>query len=177
MATNDKPGTGGISSAAISGLAVNARYFVRLRSRVRPPDDLYSPYSGELSAYTAANDPLNAQTSAISSWSLNLAWAVNNNPASVVYEVSYSTDGFSTHFSTPVPFASGLASGFAALSGLQAATTYALRVRGRNGDLISTNFSTAPPVSTLPSAPQSPSGTVLGSSSITWTWSGAGPAA
>ncbi len=177
LPADDKPGTAGVSSAAISGLAINARYFVRLRSRVRPPDDLYSPYSGELSAYTAANDPLNALTSGVSSWTMNLAWSVNNNPASVVYEVSYSTDGFATHFSTPVPFSAGVNSGLAALSGLQAATTYTLRVRGRNGDLIATEFSTAPPVATLPPAPQAPSGTVLGSSSITWTWSGAGPAA
>src|SRR5207245_2112681 len=78
---------------------------------------------------------------------------------------------FATAVSTPVIFGAftGTTTSFTSLS---PATTYYVRVRAENGDLISTAFSLTGSTVTLPTPPpNSLSGAAQGVSSITWTWS------
>ena len=74
--------------------------------------------------------------------------------------------------STPIAFSADLTANTTALTGLTPSTTYYVRVRAENGDLFMTAFSVPGSTVTLQaSAPSGLTGTALGVSSISWTWS------
>lgn len=177
VTTADKPGTGGTQTAALSGLIPNTTYYARLRARVLPPDDLFSAYSTEASTVTFADPPTGAQASGVFQSSLTLSWSGGANPGGTRYEVSLSTDGFLTHFSTPVAFAAGLTATTTGLTGLTSGTTYHLRVRARNSAGVPTAFTLVVTTPTAPAGIAAPTGLALGISSISWTWTNAGAAA
>lgn len=177
VATLNKPGIGGTQGFALTGLTPNATYYARLRSHVLPPDDLYSPYSNELSAMTQAEPPSSPQVSGVSLSSMTFSWSRGANPGNTPFEVSLSTDGFQTNFSTPVPFSAGLTAATTAVMSLSAGTTYYLRVRAENGAGMPTLFTSVISTPTAPSGVTAPVPVALGISSISWTWASAGPAA
>lgn len=175
-ATLDAAGTGSTQAATAGGLLPNVAYFVRVRAR-NSPDGILSAYSNELNVFTLANTPSAPSVSAVQLTSVTLTWGAASNPANTPYEVSFSTDGFQTHFSTPVPFAAGLVATTTDLLSLSPGTTYSFRVRALNGNAIPSGFSVAVETPTLVSPLSGLSGSALGTSSITWTWNDSGPAA
>lgn len=175
-ATSDKPGSGGSQSTPVDGLSPNTRYFVRMRAHVAPPDDFFSAFSNELSAFTLANPPASPAISAVFDSSLTLAWNDASNPGNTPYELSFSTDNFITHFSTPVPFSANLTATTTDLANLDPGTTYYLRLRAQNSDAINTAFTTVFATPTPPSPLSGLAGAALGVSSIAWTWDTSGPA-
>lgn len=128
--------------------------------------------SSALTRYSLANPPASLAVSAVSSTTANLGWSANLNANGTLYEVSLSTDGFITHFSTPLPFIAAFTATTALLSNLEPDTPYAFRVRARNQDAAVTEFSAAASTATNVGLPRpiTPVGTVLGVSSVTWTW-------
>ncbi|HOW28175.1 MAG TPA: fibronectin type III domain-containing protein [Elusimicrobiota bacterium] len=86
--------------------------------------------------YTLALDPSGLSVVSVTSVSVNLSWNNGGNTNSPAYEVSMSTDNFSTSFSTPVTFASALTATYVTVSGLNPLTNYNFRVRAQNGDAI-----------------------------------------
>lgn len=176
-ATADKGGSGGIRSVAIGGLSPDIRYYVRVRARILPPDDLFSFYSNERNIATQANAPASFSISAVYISSAALYWDRNGNPGTTPYEISISTDNFAVNHSTPVAFSSNLTANTAAIEGLAPGTTCYFRIRARNLDGAATGFGGVVSTQTLPGTLGPPSGTALGVSSISWTWANtAGPA-
>ncbi|MBI5594771.1 MAG: fibronectin type III domain-containing protein, partial [Elusimicrobia bacterium] len=175
-ATASAAGTGGTQSATAGGLLPNVAYFVRVRAR-NSPDGILSAYSNELNVFTLANAPAAPSVGAVQLTSVTLSWGAASNPPNTPYEVSYSTDGFQTHFSTPVAFAAGLTATTTDLLDLSPGTTYAFRVRALNGNALPSGFSASVATPTLVSPLTGLAGAALGTSSITWTWNTSGPAA
>ncbi|TBR24211.1 hypothetical protein EPO15_04470 [bacterium] len=174
--TGNGPGTGAQQSAVVRGLLPNVAYFARVRAR-NTPDAVLSAYSNELNIFTLANVPTSLSVSSVSLTSATLDWGAAGNPNNTPYEVSLSTDGFSTHFSTPVAFADGLTAVTTTLFTLAPGTTYSFRVRAQNGNAFATAFSVAATTATRPQALTNLSGAALGVSSVAWTWDSSGPAA
>ena len=176
ITTTDKPGSGGTQSTFIAALAPNTSYFVRLRAHVLPPDNLFSSFSNELNAYTQAEVPATLAFTSVFESSFTVSWSGGANPSFTPYELSLSTDGFTTNFSTPVVFAANLTATTTGLTNLAPGTTYSLRLRARNGDGITTAFSATLTTATIPSAMAGLTGSVLGVSSLSWTWVDGGAA-
>lgn len=174
--TANGPGTGGTQSAVVRGLLPNVAYFARVRAR-NAPDAVFSAYSAELNIFTFANVPTGLAVSSVSLTSATLAWSAAGNPNNTTYEVSFSTDGFLAHASTPVAFAAGLTDTTTDLLGLSPGTTYTFRVRAQNGNAVATLFSAAVTTPTIPSPLTNLAGAALGLSSAAWTWDASGPAA
>ena len=134
------------------------------------------PLSAASTGFSLAAPPLGLTPVSASSTSILAAWSANQNPAGTVYELSVSTDGFAASISTPVPFGAGLILAQASAAGLPAGTTVYLRVRAENGLGQTTAFAAAS-TETLPGLVAGLSGSALGVSSLSWTWSAsAGPA-
>ena len=125
-----------------------------------------------LTARTLAAPPSGAGAAVLSSAAISVAWGPNGNPAGTDFEVSYSSaDAFLTGgliSTAPLTQAYSLD-----LGGLQAYTTYYVRVRAYNGEGAPTEFSVAPSTRTNPPVPAASvlSGAALGVSSISWAWS------
>lgn len=156
------------------GVAANTPFGIK----VSAIDDFgESPLVGPTSAYTFATVPTAPSITSISTGSAIFSWT-SANPAYTRFEVSLSLDGFSTVLSTPVQIANNLTATTLGLLGLQAQTTYDVRVRAFNGQagdaategsvfttFLSTQFAT------LVLAPGTLIGAPLGSAGVTWTWS------
>ncbi|MBI2363054.1 MAG: fibronectin type III domain-containing protein, partial [Elusimicrobia bacterium] len=175
-ATASGAGTGGTQSATAGGLLPNVAYFVRVRAR-NSPDGILSAYSNELNVFTLANAPAAPSVDAVQLTSVTLSWGAASNPPNTPYEVSFSTDGFAAHFSTPVAFAAAPPATTTDLLGLSPGTTYTFRIRALNGNALPSPFSASIATPTLVSPLTGLAGAALGTSSITWTWNASGPAA
>ncbi|MFA5138909.1 MAG: hypothetical protein WC728_06710 [Elusimicrobiota bacterium] len=175
--TTDQAGSGGGYSIVLTGLSPNTPYFARARSYISPPIGLYSDFSNERNTFTFANPPVSLAVSEVHLSSLTLAWGRNSNPLNTPYEISVSTDDFVAHFSTPVPFASGLIADSTTLYGLAPGTTYTLRVRAQNGNTVPTDFGSPVSTATTPEPLAGLSVSATGISSVSWSWAASGPAA
>jgi len=132
--------------------------------------------STALTKYTLAAPPIGLTAVEVNITSFTLSWDSNTNPSSTRFELSMSTDDFITAFSTPVPLSAALTATTTALLNLASDTTYYFRVRAYNGDNAPTGFTTTASTMTrppVPGQPGKPVGTVLGVSSISWTWASA----
>jgi len=149
-----------------TGLAPNTTAQVMVAAYTLSGD---GPLSFSATFYTLSTAPVSVALSSASFNSLRLSWGVNGNSQGTVYEVSSSTDGFATSFSTPVPTLLNLTTDNATIDFLQSNTTYFFRVRAFNGAGIASNFSVI--VSTRTRAPVlSLAGTALETTTIQWSW-------
>ena len=133
--------------------------------------------SSWLTAATFAAAPATGTITAISPTSIAANWAGLSNPAGTLYEFEASTSSaFELTFPRVVIYSSKTALTAATISGLAALTTYYLQVAAINVYGTTTTFvqydgftvtwpSLAPAVPAL-------SSTTLGTSSVTWSWSG-----
>ncbi|MFH2204447.1 MAG: kelch repeat-containing protein [Elusimicrobiota bacterium] len=64
--------------------------------------------------------------------SIDISWDASGNPSTTTYQVVYSTDGFSTHFSTIVPFADRYRQTSYSIGNLFTGLTYDIRVSAQN---------------------------------------------
>lgn len=163
------------STLVVTGLTVDVTYFFRvgtLNWRGTP-----NFVSAGLSAIPAPLVPSGLQAAAVFQTSVTLNWSGGANPGGTRYEISLSTDAFAAHFSTPIGFSTGLTVVSTGLTGLAPATTHQFRVRAQSPGGTVTDFAPIFTTVTIPSGLPAPTGAALGISSISWTWSNAGPAA
>lgn len=109
--------------------------------------------SSTATAFTLPNPPSDPAFASVFITSASVSWSANSNQGSPLYEVSLSTDGFLTSFSTPVVFASNLMATATALLNLTPATTTFFRVRAQGGGGDVSDFSQSVSSMTLPAAP------------------------
>ncbi|PCI37972.1 MAG: hypothetical protein COB53_05425 [Elusimicrobia bacterium] len=174
--TLDKPGTGTVQISTIAGFAPNTQIFVRTRAR-NTADALDSVFSNEFSTFTLANEPISVGSLLVFGTSFTVSWNPNSNPAGTLYEVSLSTDNFNLNITTPVVFSDGLTGNTTDMVSLAGGTTYYVRVRARNQDLIETAFSAIFSTATRVSPITGLSGTGVGVSSVVFSWNSSGPSA
>lgn len=161
------------SSFTLISLSTNIPYGVR----VQPYD---ASGAGALSAaatvFTHAGIPSSPASLGLAAGTIGLSWSANGNPVGTRYEVSLSTVGFPTAVSTPIALAAGFTGTATTFIGLTAGTTHFWRIRAFNGDLLPSPFALTS-TQTLPGVVGAPAGSVLGISSLSWTWvNTAGPA-
>jgi hypothetical protein len=123
--------------------------------------------------FTLADDPTALTVISNSTDALSVIWSSGTSPPGTAFEVSFSSDGFTTFFSTPVPFAA-LTQPATTLFNLAPGSSVSVRVAARNGAGIVTPFTNVITTQTFPAAIPAPVGTALGVSSISWTWSAVG---
>ncbi len=173
--SSDEILSGDLSPGATSwlegGLSTNTVY----SRRVLAFAPVLAATSAPVSVYTLAVPPEGSYVSQASSSSVSLAWSANSNPGYTVYEISRSTDGFSTSFSTPVPYGSSFTGTDYSDSGLLPETTYFYRIRAYNGDAVPTDFDSVVSTITRPALPNvaviSPGSIGISSTAINWNWS------
>ena len=153
-------------------LTPNTSYFFQVKSSATPnlSDNLSL---GTTVTYSAA--PAGTTVLSVTSTTAVAYWSSNSNPNGTTYYAQISTDAFATLVVT-----NGVI-GTAALvpttfAGLAAGTAYGIRVRSINRPGTPSAFDSTVSTTTNPQAPGvpgTPTGTVLGHSSISWTWSAA----
>ena len=104
--------------------------------------------------------------------SQDISWGSGGNPGpGTNYLLRYST---SAAFTPAVTTATLFSAAFAGVSGLLAGTSYYYDVAAVNKSGVSTGYTGSPVAGyTLPAAPGAPVPTILGTSSISWTWAAA----
>jgi len=121
-----------------------------------------------VTTYMLASAPSSASPTGVEATQMIAHWGANGNPPGTSYLVQASAgSGFgSIDTSSATTATSGI------LSGLQASTTYYMRVEALNGDGVATAFTTLPSTVTLGPPPAAPTlaAIALGVSSITWSW-------
>ncbi|PKN01685.1 MAG: hypothetical protein CVU77_04030 [Elusimicrobia bacterium HGW-Elusimicrobia-1] len=131
---------GDVVSYQETGLGVNAQAGRYVRAHNTSGSGVLSPRN---TFYTLANAPTALAVTGVTTESVSLSWSNNSNPGTVRYEVSQSTDNFSTSFSTPVTLGANHLTTTADIGSLTQNTTYQFRVRAFNGDAAATGFVTA----------------------------------
>ncbi len=91
--------------------------------------------------YTLSTSPVNVSISSVTFDTLLLQWNPNGNTPGTIYEVSQSTDGFATSFSTPVPNILGVTATSYVIQNLGSDTTYYFRLRAFNSAGLPSTFS------------------------------------
>lgn len=125
--------------------------------------------------YTLSTAPFSLTIASVTFSELLLHWNENGNAyPGTRYEVSQSTDGFVTAFSTPVPILFGLTTNFTIISGLQANTTYSFRVRAYNLADQPSAFSNVASTVTRTSVSDL-TGLAITSTTIRWNWTPSTP--
>lgn len=174
LPTLDKPGTGTVYVSTVSGFPPNTAVFVRARAQ-NLADSLDSFYSDERSTFTLANAPAALSAQAVYGTSMTLVWSANSNPSGTLYEISLSTDDFVLDVSTPIGFSDSLTGTTTDLVSLQGGTTYFIRMRAQNGNLVRTAFSATLSTPTNVAPVTGISGVGVGVSSIVFSWNSSGP--
>ncbi len=174
--TLDKPGTGTVQISTITGFPPNTAIFVRTRAR-NSTDSLDSFFSNEITTFTLANPPRSVDTTGVFGTSITVSWDTNANPISTLYELSLSTDNFNLNITTPMAFTDTLTGNTTSLTSLAGGTTYYVRLRAQNGNVIRTAFSPVISTATRVSPTTGLVGTGVGISSIVFTWDTSGPSA
>ncbi|MFA6091712.1 MAG: kelch repeat-containing protein [Elusimicrobiota bacterium] len=114
----------------LTGLLPNKRYTVRVAAI--NGDGIFTPYTTLGTTCTLANTPLNLGIVSADASSIRVSWDSNLNSTDTIYQVSISSDGFSASISTPIPFALGITTTSATLSGLETGQSYDIRVAAQN---------------------------------------------
>lgn len=143
IASTGGPISGVLAANAVSwpetGLSTNTAYSRSVVALNMPGVST----SAAFTVWTAAAPPADAAAAALSSTSISVTWSANGNPAGTDFEVSWSSaDAFLT--GGAISTAPVTETYSAALTGLQAYTTYYVRVRAYNGDSVPTDFAVAP---------------------------------
>jgi N-acetylneuraminic acid mutarotase len=132
------------------------------------------PLTASATSFSLTTAPISVQIASVTFNTLLLQWNPNTNTAGSVYEISQSTDGFRTSFSTPVPMSSELTGDTVTITGLFADTTYYFRVRAFNNAGAASTFSSYASTQTRSSVTGvSCGGNNSGDTptSIQWSWS------
>jgi len=133
-----------------------------------------SSLSTGATTFTLAATPGVPNFTNILSSSFTVSWSSNTNPAGTPYEVSLSTNNFISNISTPVPFGMNFTGNTTSFIGLVPSTTYYVRIRAQNGNVIPTAFSMPGSTQTLAgsglSVPSGFIGVATTPTSIVWTW-------
>ena len=125
-----------------SGLPPNTWCGYRVRARDSATSPNYTAYSaGSRYAYTLANLPGADGFSDITQTSIRANWTANGNPAGTQYYCQNTTAGTNSGWTTNTSWNS---------MGLSAGTTYAFRVKARNGDGVETGWRSLGSATTLP---------------------------
>ncbi|MDE2489264.1 MAG: fibronectin type III domain-containing protein [Elusimicrobia bacterium] len=157
------------STLTVSGLSLNTTYYFRAES-LNWTGEANSTSLGAM--VTLATAPSGASLTVVSSASATLQWSAGGNPPSTAYEMSLSTDVFSTSASTPIAFSTDWTSTSAVLGGLSDATTYYFRVRAENFAGVATGFSAVVSTPTLPGPVTALSTAAPTTTSLMWSWTG-----
>lgn len=158
------------TSALFSGLLTDTSYY--MRSRAFNWGGTATAYTSIASTQTPAAAPASAQPSGVTASALTANWSANGNPATTRFTAQISTDAFATINASSATF-----NVFASFSGLQANTSYDLRVRadGLSGP---TAFTALPSTRTqllLPGSAGAPfSGRTQSTLTFSWTSGGNG---
>lgn len=126
-----------------------------------------------VSRFTLSAPPASTQITAVSSTNAALTWSVNTNPPGTWFEVSRSTDGFATQFSTPVALASSFTGANFTDAALTPEATYYFRVRSFNQDSVPSGFDLVQStrMRSIPLVvPPTFSAVVLSTFSLEWSW-------
>jgi hypothetical protein len=126
---------------ASCSLKPNAEYCFRAMARNGDMDE--TKYSPEDCIYTLANAPGAGTFSNITQTSIQANWTANGNPAGTQYYCENTTAGTNSGWTTGLSWNS---------TGLSPDTTYAFRVRARNGNGVETAWTDLGSATTLPPA-------------------------
>ncbi|MBI5631159.1 MAG: fibronectin type III domain-containing protein [Elusimicrobia bacterium] len=146
-------------SASVADLASPAMPFdVKVRSL--NGDSVASSYLVLGTTSTLANPPTSLTVLGTTPSSISVSWNSNNNSSSATYQVTYSTDNFVTHVSTPLAFSKQSNQTALVLSSLLTGTTISIRVAAQNLSGLASAFSNT--VTTAPFNGGVPAGSLGG---------------
>jgi hypothetical protein len=131
-------GTGGTDSAwqsgtsyTNSGLQPNHRYGYRVKARDSASTPNETGYSSTVYKYTLASAPVSAAFSGVTQTAIQANWTANGNRSGTEYYCENTTKGTNSGWVTTLNWNE---------TSLTCGTTYSFRVKGRNGDLIETGW-------------------------------------
>ena len=113
-----------------TGLTPNTLYAYEVKAK--DALDNASEYSDNTTKYTLAAVPGTPSLIADSTVQITASWSANSNPTGTYYYIENTTDSTNSGWITDASWAS---------SGLACGTSYSFRVKARNGNLTSTDFS------------------------------------
>lgn len=154
----------GTYSFSDSELSPNRRY--GYRARYYNAENSPTDYSAARTIYTRAARPLPQACDAAGVMVPRANWLANNNPSGTEYLVEISSDGFSTLVAS-----SRTANNFATFTGLAAATTHTIRVRGVNEEALETIDTQLCAEWSLMNLPVNLGHSGNSLTSVDWTWS------
>jgi hypothetical protein len=132
------------------------------------------PMKCSQAVYSMAAVPGEPQAVSVSSDSITWAWDASGNPVGTYYALAFSTDTFTTHFSTPILFSMLYQSTSATLSNLAPDTPYSVRVWAANMDMVRTTSSPIASTRTLAGLPSLVMNPVTGPIGMPFTITGSG---
>lgn len=177
LSTGASPGTNGFAGnvssttanlfAVFSGLALNATYYVDVQAMEMGGGGAFTSLG---STWTLAAAPAASGLAGISSHSITASWT-SGNPTGTLYLLQASTNASFDTITSSVTTASLAAT----VDGLTALTTYYLEVEAINLAGTPSAFTSLGSTTTRPNLPPAAptlSSAAVGTSSITWTWTG-----
>lgn len=158
-----------LNSAPFSSLLPNTSYY--FRAKAESVTGTATSYTSALTTATYAAAPAGLTLTQLSSSTLLAAWQRNSNPTDTQFEVGLSSDNFASNITIPLPFSAASAVIQTNLTGLSMDTTYYARVRARNRQGFTTEFSTTnyyiPANLTQSVDPSQPATLIFGNANLT----------